>query len=41
MNYCEFIEFIDRLKIKEIDAFEIVYVNENDVEKILKFDDVI
>ena len=41
MKYCEFINLIDRLNINEIDSFEIFYVNENDVEKIIKFDDVI
>lgn len=41
MKYCEFINLIDRLNINEIDSFEILYVNENDVEKIIKFDDVI
>lgn len=41
MNYSEFINLIDRLNIKKIDAFEIIYVNENDVEKIIKVDDVL
>lgn len=41
MNYSEFINLIDRLNIKQIDAFEIIYVNENDVEKIVKVDDVL
>ena len=41
MDYRDFKIFIESLNIKEIDGFELIYVNDNDVEKIVKFDDVI
>lgn len=39
MKYLDFINIITNLKIKEIDEFEISFVNENDIEKTIKLSD--
>ena len=41
MEYGLFIHLLNQLKIEEIDSFEITFVNEHGVEKIIKLDDLI
>jgi len=41
MEYTMFIHILTQLQIMEIDSFEITFVNDNGVEKIIKLDDLI
>ena len=41
MEYTMFIHMLTQLQIREIDSFEITFVNDNGVEKIIKLDDLI